>query len=172
MKIPTNWSNVRFGMKSYHQFPNYPLFCFLPLVRMFEWFDDNVPRLRQTSAPVMERKKLILVQEERNNSHLKEIFDFKFVPAKWCHDWMITGNVRSTFLIHLEYFKRFIQVKLFGERETGNGKREKCLRASTEGSLLHVVTCTNQRAPTGRQHETDNNRAQSNIPNFINEDCA
>lgn len=145
-------------MKSYHQFPNYPLFCFLPLVRMFEWFDDNVPRLRQTSAPVMERKKLILVQEERNNSHLKEIFDFKFVPAKWCHDWMITGNVRSKFLIYLEYFKRFHSRE--NVRETGN-----------------VVTCTNRRAPTGRQHETDNNRskwksAQSNIPNFINEDCA
>lgn len=108
-------------MKSYHQFPNYPLFCFLPLVRMFEWFDDNVPRLRQTSAPIMERKKLILVQEERNNSHLKEIFDFKFVPDKWCHDWMITGNVRSKFLIHLKYFKRFHSRE--NVRETGNGKR-------------------------------------------------
>lgn len=163
-------------MKSYHQFPNYPLFCFLPLVRMFEWFDDNVPRLRQTSAPIMERKKLILVQEERNNSHLKEIFDFKFVPDKWCHDWMITGNVRSKFLIHLKYFKRFHSRE--NVRETGNGKRETCLRASTVGSLLHVVTCTNQRAPTGRQHETDNNRSkwrsapQSNIPHFINEHCA
>ena len=37
---------------------------------------------------------------------------------------MITGNVRSKFLIHLEYFKRFIQEKMFGKRETGNGKRE------------------------------------------------
>ena len=69
----------------------------------------------------MERKKLILVQEERNNSHLKEIFDFKFVPAKWCHDWMITGNVRSKFLIYLEYFKRFHSRE--NVRETGNGKR-------------------------------------------------